>query len=170
MIQLEEITIIEAPIERCFDLSRSVEVHLARQHSLRRTSPRNRRHHLRPRRSPQQVTWRAKHFGIWQNLTSEYTAMEPPTYFQATMIQGHLPLHAGRSLLPNPTLRRHRDERRSSASPLPFPSSAHSPKPSSSAATCAPFSANATPSSNKSPNPRLAKISPAFTRPQTDRK
>jgi hypothetical protein len=28
MIQLEEITIIEAPIQRCFDLSRSVEVHL----------------------------------------------------------------------------------------------------------------------------------------------
>ena len=28
MIRLEESTIIEAPIERCFDLSRSVEVHL----------------------------------------------------------------------------------------------------------------------------------------------
>jgi hypothetical protein len=28
MICLEEITIIEAPIERCFDLSRRVEVHL----------------------------------------------------------------------------------------------------------------------------------------------
>lgn len=29
MIQLEEITIIRAPLERCFDLARSVEVHLA---------------------------------------------------------------------------------------------------------------------------------------------
>jgi len=28
MIHLEEITLIEAPIDRCFDLSRSVEVHL----------------------------------------------------------------------------------------------------------------------------------------------
>jgi hypothetical protein len=28
MICLEEITVIDAPIERCFDLSRSVEVHL----------------------------------------------------------------------------------------------------------------------------------------------
>ena len=28
MIRLEEITIINAPIERCFDLARSVEVHL----------------------------------------------------------------------------------------------------------------------------------------------
>ena len=29
MITLEEITVIGAPIERCFDLARNVEVHLA---------------------------------------------------------------------------------------------------------------------------------------------
>ena len=29
MVTLEEITVIQAPIERCFDLARSVEVHLA---------------------------------------------------------------------------------------------------------------------------------------------
>lgn len=29
MVHLEEITLIDAPIERCFDLARSVEVHLA---------------------------------------------------------------------------------------------------------------------------------------------
>jgi hypothetical protein len=29
MVTLEEITVIGAPIERCFDLARSVEVHLA---------------------------------------------------------------------------------------------------------------------------------------------
>jgi hypothetical protein len=29
MITLEEHTVIKAPIERCFDLARSVEVHLA---------------------------------------------------------------------------------------------------------------------------------------------
>jgi hypothetical protein len=28
MIRIEETTVIDAPIERCFDLSRSVEVHL----------------------------------------------------------------------------------------------------------------------------------------------
>jgi hypothetical protein len=36
----------------------------------------------------QQVTWRAKHFGVWQNLTSNFTAMQSPTHFQATMVQG----------------------------------------------------------------------------------
>ena len=29
MVRLEELTLIQAPIERCFDLARSVEVHLA---------------------------------------------------------------------------------------------------------------------------------------------
>jgi hypothetical protein len=29
MLHLEELTTIQAPIERCFDLARSVEVHLA---------------------------------------------------------------------------------------------------------------------------------------------
>jgi hypothetical protein len=40
MIRLEEITIINAPIERCFDLARSVEVHLvANTHSANKRSP-----------------------------------------------------------------------------------------------------------------------------------
>ena len=36
----------------------------------------------------QRVTWRAKHFGVWQRLTSEITKMDPPSYFQDTMIRG----------------------------------------------------------------------------------
>jgi hypothetical protein len=88
MIHLEEITIIEAPIERCFDLSRSVEVHLlANIHSGEQALA------IGGVTSglvelDQQVTWRAKHFGVWQNLSSKYTAMRPPTYFQATMVKG----------------------------------------------------------------------------------
>jgi hypothetical protein len=88
MIHLEEITVIEAPIDRCFDLSRSVEVHLlANIHSGEQALA------IGGVTSGlvalnQQVTWRAKHFGTWQNLTSRYTAMQPPTYFQATMIEG----------------------------------------------------------------------------------
>jgi hypothetical protein len=88
MIHLEEITIIDAPIERCFDLSRSVEVHLvANIHSgeqaLAIGGVTSGLVELN-----QQVTWRAKHFGVWQNLTSRYTVMQPPTYFQATMVKG----------------------------------------------------------------------------------
>jgi hypothetical protein len=88
MIHIEEITTIAAPIQRCFDLSRSVEVHLfANVHSGEQalaigglTSGLT--------ELSDQVTWRAKHFGIWQNLTSEVTAIESPTYFQVTMVKG----------------------------------------------------------------------------------
>jgi hypothetical protein len=88
MITLDETTIIDAPIERCFDLSRSVEVHLvANIHSGEQAVAIGGILSGLPELS-QQVTWRAKHFGVWQNLTSKYTAMQPPTYFQATMIDG----------------------------------------------------------------------------------
>jgi len=36
----------------------------------------------------QRVTWRAMHFGVWWNLTSEITAMDRPAWFQDTMIRG----------------------------------------------------------------------------------
>jgi hypothetical protein len=88
MIRLEESTIIEAPIERCFDLSRSVEVHLlsnvhSGEQALSVGGVTSGLVDL-----SEEVTWRAKHFGIWQNLTSKITAMESPRYFQVTMIRG----------------------------------------------------------------------------------
>jgi hypothetical protein len=88
MIRLEETTLIEAPIERCFDLSRSVEVHLlsnvhSGEQALAVGGVTSGLVGL-----SEQVTWRAKHFGIWHNLTSKVTAMESPRYFQVTMIRG----------------------------------------------------------------------------------
>jgi hypothetical protein len=88
LIHIEETTLIHAPVRRCFDLSRSVEVHLlANIHSGEQalategiTTGLVGLH--------QRVTWRAKHFGVWQNLTSETTALEAPTYFQVTMVKG----------------------------------------------------------------------------------
>ncbi len=34
------------------------------------------------------VTWRAKHFGIWQTLTSKITGFERPCYFADEMVSG----------------------------------------------------------------------------------
>ena len=34
------------------------------------------------------VTWRAKHFGIWQTLTSKITAYDRPNFFVDEMVQG----------------------------------------------------------------------------------
>ncbi len=88
MVRLEELTTIRAPIERCFDLARSVEVHLAGnvhfgEQAVAIAGVTSGLMEMR-----QRVTWRAKHFGIWQTLTSEITAMERPTYFQDTMVRG----------------------------------------------------------------------------------
>jgi ligand-binding SRPBCC domain-containing protein len=107
MVKLEDLTVIQAPIERCFDLARSVEVHLAGNvHSGEQalaaggiTSGLIGLH--------QRVTWSAKHFGIWHKLTSEITAMDRPGYFQDAMTHGIFRLmrheHFFRALSPNAT-------------------------------------------------------------------
>jgi ligand-binding SRPBCC domain-containing protein len=88
MVRLEELTTIQAPIERCFDLARSVEVHLAGnvhwgEQAIATGGVTSGLIGLK-----QQVTWRAKHFGISQTLTSQITKMEPPVYFQDIMLRG----------------------------------------------------------------------------------
>jgi ligand-binding SRPBCC domain-containing protein len=88
MVRLEELTTIQAPIERCFNLARSVEVHLLGnvhwgEEAIATGGVTSGLVGL-----AQQVTWRAKHFGFRQRLTSEITAMNRPTYFQDTMIRG----------------------------------------------------------------------------------
>src|SRR6185312_6108426 len=78
MVSLEEITIIRAPIQRCFDLSRSIDLHLL---STEKTGERA----IAGVTSGliglgEQVTWRAKHLGIRQELTAEITALDGPTF------------------------------------------------------------------------------------------
>ena len=88
MIFLEEHTTIHAPIERCFDLARSVEVHLlsnvhSGEQALATGGITSGLVGLNG-----QVTWRARHFGVWQNLTSRTTELRAPEFFQVTMIRG----------------------------------------------------------------------------------
>jgi len=80
--------VVHAPIERCFDLARSVEVHLAGNVHSEETAVATAGVTSGLIGLGQRVTWRAKHFGIWQKLTSEITAMDRPAYFQDTMIRG----------------------------------------------------------------------------------
>jgi ligand-binding SRPBCC domain-containing protein len=86
MVRLEETTVIRAPIERCFNLARSVEVHLAGTAHTGETAVAG----ITTGQIGlgQRVTWRARHFGVWQTLTSEITAMRPPEYFQDRMVRG----------------------------------------------------------------------------------
>lgn len=88
VVTLEDLTVIRAPIERCFDLARSVEVHLAGNVHCGEAALAIAGVTSGLVGMAQRVTWRAKHFGVWHNLTSEITAMDRPTYFQNIMIQG----------------------------------------------------------------------------------
>jgi ligand-binding SRPBCC domain-containing protein len=88
MVRLEEVTVIRAPIDRCFDLARSVEVHLKGnrhwgEEAVALSGVTSGLVGLGDR-----VTWRARHFGVRQTLTSEIMAMDAPRYFQDTMIRG----------------------------------------------------------------------------------
>jgi ligand-binding SRPBCC domain-containing protein len=85
---IETRTVIRAPLERCFDLARSVEVHLAGNVHCGEAAVTTGGVTSGLIGAAQRVTWRAKHFGAWHTLTSEITAFDRPHYFQDAMLQG----------------------------------------------------------------------------------
>lgn len=84
LIQLE--TIINAPIERCFDLSRSVELH------IESTVKTNERAVAGVTAGMMKlgdiVTWQARHFGVVQKLTVKITKFNNPYSFQDSQLKG----------------------------------------------------------------------------------
>ena len=107
MVTLEELTSIRAPIERCFDLARSVEAHLAGNRHWGEAAVAMGGVTSGLIGLGERVTWRARHFGVRQTLTTEITAMDRPGYFQDTMIRGAFRSmnhdHYFRSLSPDET-------------------------------------------------------------------
>ena len=86
MVELFETVVVQAPLQRTFDLARSIEVHLlGNTHFGEQATAGTQTGLIGPGES---VTWRAKHFGVRQYLTSAITAWEPPVYFQDTMLRG----------------------------------------------------------------------------------
>ena len=84
VIDLE--TRINAPIERVFDLARSIDLH-------RRSMDHTKERAVAGVTSGliglgQTVTWEAVHFGIKQRLTSKITICDRPTHLQDIMVAG----------------------------------------------------------------------------------
>ena len=71
---IELATHINAPIGKCFDLARDIDVHVASTRHTSETAIAGRTSGLIE--LGEWVTWRAKHFGIWQTLTSKITELE----------------------------------------------------------------------------------------------
>ena len=79
-------TTIDAPIERVFDLARSIDAH---QDSTKKTHERA----VSGKTSGliglnEEVTWKARHFGVWQCLTVRITEFNRPSHFQDIMVKG----------------------------------------------------------------------------------
>ncbi|MEQ9219309.1 MAG: SRPBCC family protein [Cyclobacteriaceae bacterium] len=79
-------TEIDAPIGRCFDLSRSIDLHkISTEHTNEEaidgvTSGLINIH--------ESVTWRAKHFGMYQKLSTKITEFDRPKFFVDEMVKG----------------------------------------------------------------------------------
>ena len=86
MAKIELVTLILAPKERCFDLSRSVELHVASTTDTGERAVAGVTSGLL--NLGEEVTWSARHFGVRQKLTSRITAFERPDHFRDSMVTG----------------------------------------------------------------------------------
>lgn len=86
MVRIEVVTNIAAPVERCFDLSRSIDLHMA---STNWTGERAIAGTISGLIGlDQEVTWRGRHFGFRIHHTSRITACDRPRHFQDCMVRG----------------------------------------------------------------------------------
>lgn len=86
MVQIHTTSQIRAPIERVFDLARSIDFHCVSLADTGEEAVAGRTSGLIE--LGESVTWRARHFGVRQHLTSRISAFDRPRYFQDTMVRG----------------------------------------------------------------------------------
>lgn len=84
IIKLE--TIVYAPIERVFDLARSIDLHVASMSASDEKPVAGVMSGLIG--MDETVTWEATHFGVRQRLTSKVTGLERPRFFRDSMVSG----------------------------------------------------------------------------------
>ena len=79
-------TFVNAPIERVFDLARSIDLHKLSTKGTNEEAIAGRTTGLIE--LDETVTWKAKHFGIYQTLTVFITQFDRPNLFADKMIKG----------------------------------------------------------------------------------
>jgi ligand-binding SRPBCC domain-containing protein len=84
VISLE--TWIKAPITRCFDLSRDIDLHMQSTAHTREAAIAGVTTGLIG--PDEEVTWEATHFGVRQRLTSRITAYDRPSHFRDSQVRG----------------------------------------------------------------------------------
>ena len=86
MSEINLITEINAPIQKCFDIARNVGIHQLSTSDTNEKAIAGRTSGLCELND--EITWEAKHLGIRQKLTVKITRMEAPFLFEDTMLKG----------------------------------------------------------------------------------
>lgn len=79
-------TVIHAPLDRVFDLSRSITLHKRSMEHMQEEAVKGRTNGLIE--YDETVTWRAKHLRKMRELTVKVTAMQKHQFFQDEMVEG----------------------------------------------------------------------------------
>lgn len=79
-------TFIKASCETCFDLSRSIDLHANSMNNFGEKAIEGRLTGLIG--MGETVTWRARHFFVWHEMTSAITRFKYPTMFRDEMVAG----------------------------------------------------------------------------------
>ncbi|CAN5384782.1 hypothetical protein BH09BAC5_BH09BAC5_17420 [soil metagenome] len=79
-------TYIEASVERVYDLSLSIDLHKLSTKGTDEEAIAGKMSGLIGLN--ESVTWRAKHFGIYQKLTVQITKVQRPDFFEDKMLKG----------------------------------------------------------------------------------
>ena len=83
---IEITTLVNAPVERVFDLARSIELHTASTSGTQEQAIAGVTSGLI--NAGDEVTWRARHFGVWQKLTVKITGFHRTTHFRDVIVRG----------------------------------------------------------------------------------
>lgn len=79
-------TIINAPIQRCFELSTSIDLHKISASKTKEEAIGGITEGLI--KLDETVTWKAKHFGVWHRMKIKITEFDKPNYFVDEMVKG----------------------------------------------------------------------------------
>lgn len=79
-------TVIHAPREKVFDMSRDMDIHQAGMSEYKEKAVSGKTSGLI--NLGETVTWRARHLGVFQQLTVKIVEMESPSFFADEMVKG----------------------------------------------------------------------------------
>ena len=86
MTTIKLVTVINASAEKCFNVSRDIQIHELSAKGTNEKAIAGKISGLCELND--EITWQAKHFGIRQKLTVKISKIDPPSFFEDIMLKG----------------------------------------------------------------------------------